>query len=119
VQPPAAFYRPGSYQPWESAGFLMRRVLSSILQLADAQLAEQDLTYVQWLPLYKLLLCSDTRSSTLAKDLGMDPASVTRALDRIEAKGCCARALHHRPARGASGAHRGGTRASPPRCPRC
>jgi hypothetical protein len=63
---PAAFYRPGSYQPWESAGFLMRRVLSSILQLADAQLAEQDLTYVQWLPLYKLLLCSDTRSSTLA-----------------------------------------------------
>ena len=65
----------------------MRRVLSSILQLADAQLAEQGLTYVQWLPLYKLSLCGDTHSSTLAKDLGMDPASVTRALDRIEAKG--------------------------------
>jgi hypothetical protein len=40
----------------------------------------------------------------------MDPASVTRALDRIEAKGCCARALHHRPARGATGADRTGTR---------
>lgn len=87
VQPPAAFYRPGSYQPWESAGFLMRRVLSSVLQQADAQLAEHDLTYVQWLPLYKLLLNSDTRSTCLARDLGMDPASVTRALDRIEAKG--------------------------------
>ncbi len=87
VQPPAAFYRPGSYQPWESAGFLMRRVLSSVLQQADAQLAEHDLTYVQWLPLYKLLLNSDTRSACPARDLGMDPASVTRALDRIEAKG--------------------------------
>lgn len=81
------FYQAGVYAPDKSIGFLMRRVLSSILQLADAQLAEQGLTYVQWLPLYKLLVCSDTNSSTLAKDLGMDPASVTRALDRIEAKG--------------------------------
>lgn len=81
------FYQAGVYAPDRSIGFLMRRVLSSILQLADAQLAGQGLTYVQWLPLYKLLICADTNSSTLAKDLGMDPASVTRALDRIEAKG--------------------------------
>lgn len=84
---PSDFYRPGTYAPLESAGFLMRRVLSSILQQADAQLAEHDLTYVQWLPLYKLLLNSDATSTCLARDLGMDPASVTRALDRIEAKG--------------------------------
>ena len=81
------FYQPGSYTPMESAGFLMRRVLGSILQQADAQLVEHGLTYVQWLPLYKLLLCSDATNAALAKDLGMDPASVTRALDRIEAKG--------------------------------
>ena len=81
------FYQAGVYTPDNSIGFLMRRVLSSILQVADAQLAEQGLTYVQWLPLYKLLLCTDANSSTVAKDLGMDPASVTRALDRIEAKG--------------------------------
>ena len=81
------FYQAGVYAPDRSIGFLMRRVLSSILQLADAQLAEQGLTYVQWLPLYKLSLCGDTHSSTLAKDLGIDPASVTRALDLIEAKG--------------------------------
>ena len=81
------FYQAGVYTPDRSIGFLMRRVLSSILQLADAQLAEQGLTYVQWLPLYKLSLCADANNSTLAKDLGMDPASITRALDRIEAKG--------------------------------
>ena len=81
------FYQPSEYQPEQSIGFFMRRVLSSVLQAADAQLAEQGLTYVQWLPLYKLLVCADTNSSALAKDLGMDPASITRALDRIEAKG--------------------------------
>ncbi|WP_353234416.1 MarR family winged helix-turn-helix transcriptional regulator [Diaphorobacter ruginosibacter] len=81
------FYRSDTYLPTESAGFLMRRVLSSILQQADAQLAGHGLTYVQWLPLYKLFLCAETTNAHLAKDLGMDPASVTRALDRIEAKG--------------------------------
>lgn len=83
---PADFYRPDSYAPFESAGFLMRRVLSSILQQADAQLAEHDLTYVQWLPLYRLLLCQDSTGATMARDLSMDPAAVTRALDRLEAK---------------------------------
>ena len=81
------FYQGMVYTPDQSIGFLMRRVLSSILQLADAQLAEQGLTYVQWLPLYKLSLCAEANCSNLAKDLGMDPASITRALDRIEAKG--------------------------------
>lgn len=85
--PPADFYRPGAYTPDDSVGFLMRKVLGSILQQADAQLAEHDLTYVQWLPLYKLMLCAETTNAGLARDLGMDPASVTRALDRLEAKG--------------------------------
>lgn len=84
---PSDFYQAGAYQPQESVGFLMRRVLSSILQQADAELAVHDLTYVQWLPLYKLRVCSDTTSANLARDLGIDPAAVTRALDRLEAKG--------------------------------
>jgi len=85
--PPSDFYQAGVYTPGDSVGFLMRRVLSSILQQADAELAVHDLTYVQWLPLYKLMICSDTTSAGLARDLGIDPAAVTRALDRLEAKG--------------------------------
>jgi DNA-binding MarR family transcriptional regulator len=80
---PSDFYSPGSYTPFESVGFLMRKVLSSILQQADAQLAEHELTYVQWLPLYKLLLCSDATNAGMARDLGLDPASITRALDGV------------------------------------
>lgn len=86
---PSDFYSPGSYTPFESVGFLMRKVLSSILQQADAQLAEHELTYVQWLPLYKLLLCSDATNAGMARDLGLDPASITRALDRLESRACC------------------------------
>ena len=41
---PSDFYQAGAYQPQESVGFLMRRVLSSILQQADAELAVHDLT---------------------------------------------------------------------------
>ena len=84
---PSDFYQAGVYSPQESVGFLMRRVLSSILQQADAELAVHDLTYVQWLPLYKLMVCSDTTSAGLSRDLGIDPAAITRALDRLEAKG--------------------------------
>lgn len=85
--PPSDFYQAGVYTPDESVGFLMRRVLGSILQQADAELSVHDLTYVQWLPLYKLMLCGDVTSAGLARDLGIDPAAVTRALDRLEAKG--------------------------------
>ena len=85
--PATHFFQVGRYSPDNSIGFLMRRVLGSILQQADAQLAEHDLTYVQWLPLYKLLLCSNTTNASMARDLGMDPGSITRVLDRIEAKG--------------------------------
>jgi len=85
--PPSDYYQAGVYTPDESAGFLMRRVLSSILQQADAELAVHDLTYVQWLPLYKLMLSSGATSASLARDLCSDPGAITRALDRLEAKG--------------------------------
>lgn len=86
---PAAvrFYEPGQYRPDQSVGYLMRRVLSSILAQADAQLAAYDLTYVQWLPLYKLAKKEGDTVASLARDLEIDPGAMTRSLDRLEAKG--------------------------------
>jgi DNA-binding MarR family transcriptional regulator len=68
-------------------GYLMRQVLSSILAQADAQLSPLDLTYVQWLPLYKLSTGECDTVASLSKHLSLDPAALTRALDRLEAKG--------------------------------
>lgn len=102
---PSDYYQ-ANYTPSESVGFLMRRVLSSILQQADAQLAIYDLTYVQWLPLYKLMLCNDNTCASLARDLGIDPAAITRALDRPESAGMLRRERSTSDRRVASGADR-------------
>lgn len=88
--PPSAangFYAPGQYFPDQSVGYLMRKVLSSILSQADAQLAAHDVTYVQYLPLYKLMRCECNTVASLSRDLEIDPGAMTRALDRLQAKG--------------------------------
>jgi len=88
--PPSAangFYAPGQYSPDQSVGYLMRKVLSSILSQADAQLAAHDVTYVQYLPLYKLMRCECNTVASLSRDLEIDPGAMTRALDRLQAKG--------------------------------
>lgn len=81
------FYDPAQLQPQESVGYLMRKVMSSIRTQADAQLSTHDLTYAQWLPLFKISLSDQTTVASLARDLETDPASMTRAMDRLEAKG--------------------------------
>jgi len=90
-QPGPGFYNPAQLQPEESVGYLMRKVMSSIRTQADAQLSTHDLTYAQWLPLFKISLHEQTTVAGLARDLETDPASMTRALDRLEAKGLVVR----------------------------
>lgn len=89
ARPP--FYNPTDLSPEDSVGYLMRKVLSSIRTQADGQLATHDLTYAQWLPLYKISRCKDTTVASLARDLENDPAAMTRALDRLETKGLVVR----------------------------
>jgi DNA-binding MarR family transcriptional regulator len=84
---PTSFYRPGSYHADESIGWLMKRVLSSVLLQADRELAEHGLTHAQWMPLFKLLKGECSTAAALARELQSDPASLTRAVDRLEAKG--------------------------------
>ena len=81
------FYQPGHYQPDQSVGHLMNKVLSSILAQADAQLAPYKLTYVQWVPLYKLLMNEGQTAAQLARENAIDPAALNRSLNRLEIKG--------------------------------
>ena len=83
-----ASYLPGQYTPDQSVGYLMRKVLSSILSQADAQLSVHDLTYVQYLPLYKLMHCNECNTvAALSRELEIDAGAMTRSLDRLQAKG--------------------------------
>ena len=87
----AEHYDPSKLVPENSVGYLMRKVMSSIRTQADAQLSLHELTYAQWLQLFKLSLCETATVATLARDLETDPASMTRSLDRMEAKGLVVR----------------------------
>jgi DNA-binding MarR family transcriptional regulator len=87
-----AFYRPETLDAERSIGLLMRRALQSVVQTVDRQLVEHDLTHAQWVPLYKLYRGECATMAGLARDLQIDPAAMTRALDRLEAKGLVRRA---------------------------
>ena len=83
----AGFYVPGEFRPDQSVGYLMRNVIGSIRERANTRLAVHDLTYVQWLPLYKLAMKQGNTVASLARELEIDAGAMTRSMDRLEAKG--------------------------------
>lgn len=85
--PPADFYSPESLRPDNSLGRLMKQVMQSLLQQVDRRLAVHDLTHAQWLPLYRIARGDCDTMAALARDQALDPGAMTRALDRLEAKG--------------------------------
>ena len=89
--PPATFYTAESLRPDNSVGLLMKRAMQSILLQIDRRLAAHDLTHAQWLPLYRLSRGECVTMAALARDQAMDPGAMTRALDRLEAKGLVTR----------------------------
>ena len=84
---PARFYVPGQYPTEQSVGYLLNKVLSSILSQADARLVAYKLTYAQWVPLFKLFKQDGCTPIAMARDLSVDPAALTRSLNRLENKG--------------------------------
>lgn len=85
------FYRADGYNTEESVGYLMRRVLTTVSQEIDRELASCDLTNAQWLPLFKLFLGKASTVAELARECQLDAGAMTRLLDRLEAKGLCRR----------------------------
>jgi DNA-binding MarR family transcriptional regulator len=80
-------YAPGTFTPDQSVGYLMRQVLNSIRSQVDTRLTSCDMTYVQWLPLYKLMLQEGATTASLSRELAIDPGAMTRSVDRLVAKG--------------------------------
>jgi DNA-binding MarR family transcriptional regulator len=93
--PPAgtaiAFYSAQDYNPEESIGYLMRRVLAMVAQEVERQLVSSDLTNAQWVPLFKLSIGKASTVAELARECHLDGGATTRLLDRLEAKGLCRR----------------------------
>jgi DNA-binding MarR family transcriptional regulator len=82
-----SFYKPGNYQPDESVGYLMRRILSAVSQEVDRELEPSGLTSAQWVPLLKLYMGTASTVAELARECMLDAGGMTRLLDRLESKG--------------------------------
>ena len=88
---PAGFYRPASYCAEESVGYLMKRIVGSIVCQADKRLDAHGLTSAQWGPLMRLRSQGGSTVAELARWLQVDAGAMTRLLDRLEKKGLCKR----------------------------
>jgi DNA-binding MarR family transcriptional regulator len=84
---PPVFYKPGNYQPDESIGYLMRRILAAVSQEVERELEPSGLTNAQWVPLLKLYMGSASTVAELARECMLDTGGMTRLLDRLEVKG--------------------------------
>ena len=89
--PPADFYQAGSYCAEESVGYLMKRIMQSVVYQVDKRLDVHDLTSAQWGPLMRLRAVGPSTVADLARWLQLDAGAMTRLLDRLEAKGLCKR----------------------------
>jgi DNA-binding MarR family transcriptional regulator len=88
---PADFYQSSTYCAEESVGYLMKRIMGSIIYQADKRLEAHDLTSAQWGPLLRLHKAGRSTVAELARWLQVDAGAMTRLLDRLEKKNLCKR----------------------------
>jgi DNA-binding MarR family transcriptional regulator len=81
------FYRGDNYQINESIGYLLKQVRNALDRAVDSEMAEHDLTGVQWGPLLMIDHGMGTTAAELARIGCVDTGAMTRMLDRLEAKG--------------------------------
>lgn len=85
--PVPTFYRPETYRPEDTVAYRMRRITLALAAQVEHALEPCGLTNAQWIPLYKLRYAGVTTAAELARECLLDAGSMTRMLDRLEAKG--------------------------------
>ncbi len=89
--PPAEIYDAKRYCAEDSVGYLMKRIMVSLVNQADKELGPHDLTSAQWFPLLHLQRSGRSNVAELARWCQVDAGSMTRLLDRLEKKNLCRR----------------------------
>jgi len=80
------FYRGEDYRVHESIGYLLKQLRVQMDRAIDAEMAEHDLTGVQWGPLLLIHFGFGNTAAELARAGCVDTGAMTRMLDRLEAK---------------------------------
>jgi len=71
----------------DNAGYLIKLAYHSLTRMLDQEMAPLGLTAMQWRPLAMVYLGRADTPAELARLNDMDTGAMTRALDRLEAKG--------------------------------
>ena len=81
------YYTVDNFRPENSMGYLMRIIMGVVAQEVEREMEPFGLTDAQWKPLLRLYLRQANTVAELARCCEMDAGSMTRLLDRVEAKG--------------------------------
>lgn len=79
-------YRVEDFVIDESIGYLVKRVRSMLSMAVEREIADHDVTYDQWGVLLMILTERGDTAAVLARGMECDTGSMTRMLDRLEAK---------------------------------
>jgi DNA-binding MarR family transcriptional regulator len=75
----------------ESIGYLCKRVRSMLRAAVEREIADDDVTFDQWGVLLMIMKERGDTAAMLARGMECDTGSMTRMLDRLEAKGLISR----------------------------
>lgn len=85
------FFSPESFSPENSVAYLLRMPLVGLGRAVNRELAMEDCSVPQWLPLFKAQRGGANTVAELARQCSIDVSTMTRLLDRLEQKGLCRR----------------------------
>lgn len=79
-------YRVSDFVIDDSIGYLVKRVRAMLSNAVEREIADSDVTYDQWGVLLMILTERGDTAAVLARGMECDTGSMTRMLDRLEAK---------------------------------
>lgn len=91
ADPAHPFFDAASFDPETGVLWLLRRAQIAIAQLVSEATKLGGSTMPQWVPLYKIHCGQADTVADLARHCTIDAGSMTRLLDRLEARGLCRR----------------------------
>ena len=83
---PSPLYCVADFAIEDSIGYLVKRVRSMLSTAVEREIADSDVTYDQWGVLLAIQTGRGDTAAGLARGMDCDTGSMTRMLDRLEAK---------------------------------
>lgn len=88
---PKPFYDIDSFDGGKSIGYLIRRCHTKMMPQIEAQFADAELTFSQWVVLMSLRDKAAGTCADIARNMNHDTGAVTRLVDQLEKRGLVAR----------------------------